>query len=418
MLTRVKATYQEFPLEFWILVIANFIDSIGGTMIFPFFALYVTQRFSVGMTQAGILIAIFSVSGFVGSMLGGALADRFGRRNLVLFGLVFSALSSVAMGFVGQLYVFYALAVVVGLLSNIAGPARQAMVADLLPEEKRAEGFGVLRVARNLAWIVGPTIGGLLATRSYLLLFILDAITSVITAVIVYKLVPETMPEETEEQAQESFLSTLAGYRAVFADRTYIAFILVSMLMLIPYVQIYNTLSVYLRDVHDVPVRGYGFLMSLNAGIVVLLQFWLIRKLRPFAPMLLMVVGTLLYMIGLTMYGFVAIYALFAAAMVIITFGEMIITPQGQSLAANFAPTDMRGRYLALFGLSWTIASAVGPTAAGLIMDNYNPDWIWYASGIISAVAAAGYFALYFATKERFSSSDIAPQTDSDVHLN
>lgn len=415
MLTRIQDTYREFPREYWTLVFAAFIDSVGGTMLFPFFALYVTQRFGVGMTEAGILIAIFSVSGFIGSIVGGALADKFGRRSLVLFGLVFSALSSLAMGFVSELYVFYILAVVVGLLSDVAGPAHQAMVADLLPEEKRSEGFGVMRVARNLSWIVGPTIGGLLAARSYLILFVLDAVTSVITAVIVYMLIPETKPVEAEGEESESFLTTLAGYRDVFADRVYIIYILVSMVMLIPYLQIYNTLSVYLRDVHGVQAQGYGFLMSLNASIVVVLQFWVTRRIKRFAPMLLMVAGTLLYMVGLSMYGFVDLYALFVMAMVLITFGEMIVIPVGQTLTANFAPVDMRGRYMALFGLSWTVASAVGPWAAGILMDNYNPDWIWYAAGIISAVAAAGYFALHLATKERFAEADLAIEAEADA---
>ena len=401
MLNKIRNTYNEFPLEYWTLVFANFIDSVGATMLFPFFALYITRRFGVGMTEAGILIALFSLSGFIGSLFGGALADKFGRRSLVLFGLVFSALSSLVMGFVNELYVFYALAVVVGLLSDIAGPAHQAMIADLLPEEKRSEGFGVLRVARNLAWIVGPTIGGLLAAYSYMYLFVMDAISSIMTAVIVYKLVPETKPEEALDVEAESFMSTLAGYREVFADRVFIIYIFVSILMLIPYFQIYNTLSVYLRDAHGVQARGYGFLMSLNAGIVVLLQFWVTRRTNRYPPMLLMVAGTLLYMVGLTMYGIVAIYVLFIAAMVLITFGEMIVTPVGQTLTANFAPVDKRGRYMALFGLSWTIAAAIGPWGAGIIMDNYNPDWVWYLSGITAAVAAAGFFALYVATKDR-----------------
>jgi len=401
MLNKIKDTYREFPLEYWTLVFANFIDAVGATMLFPFFALYITRRFGVGMTEAGILIAIFSLSGFIGSLFGGALADKFGRRSLVLFGLVFSALSSLAMGIVNELYVFYALAVVVGLLSDIAGPARQAMIADLLPEEKRTEGFGVMRVARNLAWIVGPTIGGLLAAQSYMYLFVMDAISSIITAVIVYKLVPETKPEQAQDVEGESFMSTLAGYREVFADRVFIIYVFVSVLMFIPYFQIYNTLSVYLRDVHGVPARGYGLLMSLNAGVVVLLQFWVTRKTNRYPPMLLMVAGTLLYMVGLTMYGFVALYVLFVAAMVLITFGEMLVTPVSQTLTANLAPVDKRGRYMALFGLSWTIAAAIGPYGAGIIMDNYNPDWVWYLSGITAAVAAAGYFALYLAAKDR-----------------
>ena len=411
MRTRITSTYREFPLQFWVLVIASFIDRVGGTMIFAFFALYITQRFNVGMTQAGILLAFFSVFGFAGSLLGGALTDKFGRRNLVLIGLVFSALSSLAMGLVSELAVFYVLAAVAGFLSDIAGPARQAMVADLLPEEQRAEGFGILRVAGNLAWIVGPTIGGLLVAQSYLLLFILDAISSLITAVVFYKLVPETKPASKEEDAQESLLATMTGYRAVFADRAFLLFVLVSILMLIPYLQIYSTLAVYLRDVHDVPARGYGFLMSLNAGLVVIFQFWITRRLRGIAPLLLLAGGTVLYMIGLTMYGFVDEYALFAVAMAIITFGEMIVLPEGQTLAANFAPAAMRGRYLAIFGLTWTTASVIGPPAAGVILDNYDPDWVWYVAGLISAVAVAGYLALYLATKDRL----VEPETADTV---
>ncbi len=211
MLNNWKKIYHEFPLKFWVLILATFIDRIGGTLIFPFFSLYITQKFNVGMTQAGILLAIFSLAGMLGSMMGGALTDKFGRRGMVLFGLVFSALSSLSMGLVNDLTMFYGLAVFVGLLSNIAGPARQAMVADLLPKEKRAEGFGILRVSGNMAWILGPMIGGLLANQSYLILFILDSITSLITAAIVFKLIPETRPEITAKERTKTIWQTLAG---------------------------------------------------------------------------------------------------------------------------------------------------------------------------------------------------------------
>lgn len=403
MFDKIKSTFQEFPLKFWVLVTAMFIDRLGGTLIFPFFALYVTQRFGVGMTEAGVLLAIFSVSGLLGSMMGGALTDKFGRRGMVLFGLVFSALSSVSMGLVSELAVFYGLAVFVGLLSNVAGPAHQAMVADMLPEEKRAEGYGILRVVANLAWIVGPMIGGFLAAQSYLLLFVLDAITSLITAAIVYKMIPETKPEAPEGQPQQTFLETLAGYRVVASDKVYIAFLIASMLMLIVYQQMYSTLSVYLRDVHDVPTQGFGLILSLNAGTVVLFQFWVTRKVKKYTPMLMMALGTGFYLIGFTMYGFVSAYVLFVVAMMLITIGEMIVMPVGQALVARFAPEDMRGRYMAFYTLSWAIPSTVGPWAAGLIMDNYDPNWVWYAGGIILTIAAAGFYFLYLRTKPRFA---------------
>jgi MFS family permease len=403
LLAQFKQTWHEFPLKFWVLVAATFIDRVGGTLIFPFFALYITKRFHVGMTEAGYLFAIFAFSGLVGNMIGGALTDKFGRKKMVIFGLIFSALSSLAMGLVDDLTVFYALATVVGLLSDIAGPARQAMIADLLPEEQRAEGFGIMRVVANLAWIIGPMIGGLLAARSYLLLFVLDAVASTITAAIVFKQVPETKPEPIAGQSPESMMQTILGYRVVLRDWGYLGFLLASMLMLVVYQQMYNTLSVYLRDVHNVPEQGYGLLLSIDAGMVVLLQFWTTRRVKNRPPMLMMALGTAFYLVGFTMYGFVSTYFLFVVAILIITVGEMIVMPVSQAVAAHFAPADMRGRYMAFFGLSWMLPSAVGPWAAGVIMDNYDPNWVWYAGGIICAVAIIGFLALHFLLEKRLT---------------
>ena len=408
MFKKIRQSFQEFPLPFRVLVVAMFVDRLGGTILFPFFALYITKRFGVGMTEAGVLIGLFSVAGLFGSMIGGALADKIGRRSIVIFGLVTSATGSVIMGLLDNIVAFYVLAIVVGFLGSIASPAHQAMVADMLPEEQRSEGFGVMRVVANLAWIIGPTIGGLLAAQSYMLLFLTDAVTSSITAFIVFKLIPETKPEPVTSQAPQSLVQTIVGYRVVLKDRLFLAFLGASMLMLIVYGQMYNTLAVFLRDVHGVPDRGYGLLLSIDALMVVLLQVWVARRTKSYPPMVMMALGTFLYMIGFSMYGFVAAYWLFVVAIIIITFGEMIVMPVSQALAAKFAPEDMRGRYMAFFDLSWTIPGAIGPAAAGLILDNFNPNWVWYACGLVAGTAVLGFLWLQVRTQARFQS--VAPE--------
>ncbi|MBN2502915.1 MAG: MFS transporter, partial [Anaerolineales bacterium] len=173
-----KGTIQEYPSNFWIIVVGGFIDRLGGTMIFPFFALYLTGKFGVSYTQAGILLGLWSVCSSVGSMLGGALTDKLGRKKMVLFGLVLSAMTSLLLGFVEEFYLLYPIVIVAGTLANIGGPAQQAMVVDILPEEKRQEGYGILRVVANMSWIIGPIIGGFVANRSYFMLFVLDAVFS------------------------------------------------------------------------------------------------------------------------------------------------------------------------------------------------------------------------------------------------
>jgi MFS family permease len=393
MLKRLQDIYYDFPSKFWVVVGASFIDRVGGTLLFPFFSLYITQKFNVGMTQAGVVLGIFSAFGLIGSMIGGALTDKFGRKNLILFGLVFSALSTLTLGFVNELAVLYPLAMVIGLLSDLAGPAHQAMIADLLPESKRQEGFGILRVVANMSWIIGPTIGGFIANRSFLLLFILDAIISSIVAVIFFLYVPETKPETSEKS--ESMLRTFAGYGHVLRDYAYIAFLVASILMGLVYQQMYNSLSVYLRDSHGISPQGYGFLLTSSAITVILFQFSTTRIIKKYPAFLMMGLGTFFYMIGFGMFGFVTAYWLFAAAIVIITVGEMVIMPTASALAANFAPEKMRGRYMAVFGLSWALPATVGPTAAGLILDNYNPNLLWYIGAGLCAVAVLSFYGLH-----------------------
>jgi MFS family permease len=395
MLQKAKLFYHRFPGKFWVLVGTVFIDMIGGTLLFPFFALYITQRFNVGMTQAGILLGMMSLFGLFGSTIGGALTDKFGRKRIILFGLIFSATSALALGFVDKYLILYPLVAVIGILGNVSGPAHNAMVADMLPEEQRNEGYGIIRVVANLSWIIGPTIGGFVAARSYLALFILDAVFSLTTAFIVIKLIPETKPEPKHGKAEESVLRTMAGYTTVFKDGVFIGFIIVSMLMLLVYQQMYNTLSVYLRDVHQIPTTQYGYMLSASAVLVVLTQFWVTSQTKKYAPMLMMAFGCAFYVVGFGMIGFINAFWMFVVSILIITIGEMIVVPVSQALVAKFAPEEMRGRYMAVSSVSWSIPSTVGPAAAGLILDHYNPNWVWYAGGIICTVAVFGYYLLH-----------------------
>ena len=396
MLTRLKKTYAGFPPLFWIIVGALFIDSIGSTLLTPFFALYFTQKFGVGMTEAGTLLGMSSLFGLLGSIIGGAITDRFGRRQLILFGLITSALSSLSLGLVSDLTTLYFLIVIVGLLSRVAVPAYDAVMADVLPEAKRQEGFGIMRIAFNYAWIFGTALGGLIAARSFLALFVMDAILSVLAAIVLYRFLPETKPASpVETKESESFLKTVIGYRVVLRDLAFIGFLVAGIIVLLVYQQEYSSLPVYLRDVHGIDSQIYGVMLSLSGLEVVLFQFWISRTIRKYPPFLMMMLGALFLMVGCGMIGCVSGSAFFLAAIVIITVGEMIFYPTGQVLAANFAPADMRGRYMAVYGLAWAIPATVGPAAAGLILDNYNPNLLWYIGGVLCTVAAVGFYGLH-----------------------
>lgn len=399
MRVRIRNAYEEFPRPFWILVGASFIDALGAALLFPFYSLYVTQRFGIGMTQVGIVYGLISVTDLLGSFVGGALTDRIGRKSMTIFGLIVSAVVTLLLGLANTWDLFVLTALAVGVFASVGGPARQAMVADMLPERSRAQGYAIMRVAFNLSVTIGPAIGGFLASRSYLLLFVTDAIVSTLVAGIVFLSLPETRPGLRARGQTESVGQTFGGYFRVLRDSIFLAFCAISILATIVYLQMNTTLGVYLRDVHGVATQQYGLILSLNASMVVLFQFWVTRRIQNIPPFLAMALGVALYAFGFGMYGFVASYGLFLLAMVIITIGEMVVAPVSQAIVAKMAPQDMRGRYMAAFQFTWLIPGMVGPLLAGMVLDNLNPNWLWYGAGVLGLVAAMGYVALHRKTE-------------------
>jgi MFS family permease len=408
---RLVTVWHDYPKQFWLLLGGAFVNSVGGALLWPFYALYVTQRFNVGLTEAGFVIAIFGSTGLVGNLVGGAMADRFGRKGVMIASLLISAAANVATGFADQLVYIYLIAIFAGLFGSIGDPAFQAMVVDLLPEEKRAEGFGLMRVVFNLAVVIGPTLGGILASRSYLILFLSDGVISGVMAVFVALALRETRrPRATSGHAHGNFLTTLSEYKLIFRRRVFLLFLLLVIFANAVYFQMNSTLPVFLRDAHGVPPQGYGYILSMNALLVVLLQLWITRHVKSVPPLLLMTAGTLLYVIGFGMYGFVGTYALFAVAMIVITFGEMFAIPTAQAYAAALAPEDMRGRYMAVFGFTFAIPATFSTIVAGTVQKTWGLYSIWYLAAVVAFLVALGFFTMYLARPAPVA-PDIVPES-------
>jgi MFS family permease len=331
---------------------------------------------------------------------------------MTLFGLVASATITMILGLVNTIGLFGLAALTVGVFSSIGGPARQAMVADILPERQRAEGYGIVRVGFNVSATVAPAIGGLLAAYSYMYLFVTDAVLSLLTAVVVFLLLPETRPKllRATGKKPESMLQTFRGYGVALRDGLFVSFCVVSILLAIVMLQFNTTLGVFLRDVHGVSPQYYGYILSMNAVMVVLFQFSVTRRIKPMPQFMAMAIGSVLYAVGFGIYGLVSAYPLFLMAMAIITIGEMIVAPVSQAIAAQMAPEEMRGRYMAVFGFTWVIPGMIGPLLSGLVLDNLDPRWLWYLVALVGFLAAGGFTILERAQSRRMRSALSAGQ--------
>jgi MFS family permease len=234
------------------------------------------------------------------------------------------------------------------------------------------------------------------------------------TGIIILK-IPETKPELKEGEEEQTVMQSVAGYLEVVKDGIFMYFIGVCILMVLVYFQMNSTLSVYLRDVHQLSLQQFGAVISINAAMVVVMQFWISRRLRGQQPLIMMAVGMALYAVGFAMYGFIGgtfVFALAIVAMVIITIGEMIIAPFQQVIVAKLAPEHMRGRYMAIYGISWGIPVAVAPLLAGIVMDNYDPRWVWWGVGVIGLLAVVGFWRLHFKAQARLAVDDMGEEVD------
>ncbi len=409
-----KKIFQEYSKSFWVLALSTFVDRLGGFLLYPFFGFYIKARFSVDYTGVGLLFTMLAVGGIIGGFIGGAIADRLGRRIALLSGLIGSAITTLFMGFVNTIELFYVFSFLNGLLGDLGHPGRMAMVTDLLPPKKRSEGFAIMRIATNLSATIGPALGGFISatTNNYQILFIADVVSSAITAVIVFFVIPETKPDNKIEEGKENqegskkrkFGSTIIGYLKVLKDWQFMLFIMVGILSTWIYMQFNTTLPVFLLDTHGFSESSFGLLLSMNALTVVLCQFWISRIISKHPPMIFMGIGVTLFGIAFVLFGFVSVPWLFFVAIGVLTIGEMINAPHVMAVPGLFASENMRGRYMAVSSWRRIIPRLFGILLSGYILDNSsNPSSLWYIVGIVAIFTMGAYMGLHLITKKRFA---------------
>lgn len=395
MINKFRTTFNEYPRQFWLLAVAVLIDAMGGWLIFPFFALYLTQKLNVSLVQVGLIYFIWALTGLIGNTVGGALADKGGRKKLVIAGLILSAVTSLIIVLAPTYFWQLITAAVGGFFSRVGQPAWHAMIADNLSEDQYADGFGIVRIVDNVAAMIGPAIGGLLASVSFILLFAVDILSSTIAAVFVLRYLRETMPATSAEKTtKQSVGSVFRGYLIALKDFKLIAVTILTVLIGLAHFQLYFALPVFMRDSHSFAPKVYGGLMSIAGAMVILFQFTLTRKLKKFSLVSQLAVGSLLFAIGFSFIGLISAIPSFVMVLMLITIAGMIYFPVQQSLPALIAPKEMRGRYIAVGMQALSLPPLLGPSLAGLLMDYTSPNLLWFLAGSLCLVGTIGYLAL------------------------
>jgi MFS family permease len=370
---------RAMPREIWIILAGTFLNRFGS-FVMPFLAIYLTQQ-GYSIARAGIAMSAYGAGHLCASMLGGHLADRIGRRHTIALSMFASAVTMLALSQARTFPLIVLFTTLTGAATELYRPAAGALIGDLVPPERRVTAFALYRFAVNLGFAAGPATAGFLASRSFLYLFLGDAITSIGYGVIALMLLPHGTRSAAHEERNREGAITVA-----LRDRAFVLFLIATICTMWIDYQIHSTLPLYITSL-GFSTRMYGLLLSLNGIMIVLFELAITAWTQRFPPTRMIAIGYGLSAIGFSLTGLAHTMPALAATVVLWTIGEMIHAPVTGAYVTNLAPERFRGRYHGMWVFTWSIAMLAGPSIGTWIYSR-NPDALWVTCAVVGIVAA------------------------------
>ncbi|WP_441245401.1 MDR family MFS transporter [Kitasatospora sp. McL0602] len=381
------------PRAFWWLWFSTLVNRLGGFVV-TFLALYLTTVRGYSASYAGLVAGLFGLGSSIAAVGAGVLTDRIGRRPTLLAAQLATAVFTAVLGFTDGPVAIAAVAFLVGLANNASRPAMSAAIADIVPPEHRVRAYALNYWAINIGFGISAAVAGLIATHGYLLLFLLDALTTLLCALVIFTKMPETRPDATVADLPEASPATpQIGLGTVFRDGRFMALVGLNLLLALVIQQGSTTLAVDMGRA-GLSTTQFGLVASLNGVLIVLLQLPLTRAMEGRSRASLLFVSALLigWGFGLTAYAGTSM-AFFALTVAVWTIGEIVQMPTLMALVAELSPAQARGRYQGVYSLSWSLAAFVGPPAGGLLLQ-YAGAAVWGACALCGTAAAVGFVLL------------------------
>ncbi|MBK6689335.1 MAG: MFS transporter [Deltaproteobacteria bacterium] len=381
--------FLRLPPAVHVLCVGSFVVS-AGMMVIPFLTLYLSVHLGLGPTFATLALGAHGVGQLLGAVLGGVIADRYGRRPAMIGGLLAAA---VLVTVLSQLT--SPVAILINVVCFSVGvacyrPAASAMMSDLVPPEDRPTGYSLMYAAGNLGFALASGVGGVLAQHNYGWLFIADAVASLSFVLIIAIFIKETRPAVVD---RPGVVEAGGGWSHVLANRAFLRFAAATFLTGMVFHQALSTLPLQM-NARGLGVEHYGRVMSLNGVMIVVLQLALTAGLGRFNRALTVSVGDVLVALGFGLTAWAVGVPGFAVSVAIWTLGEIIHAAFKFSMVSDFAPPELRARYFGSFQGVYATATAIAPPLGGLLLTQAGPEWLWAACAAAGLLAAGLNFSL------------------------
>ncbi|EPZ39415.1 major facilitator superfamily permease [Anoxybacillus ayderensis] len=384
-------------------------------MIFPFIAIYFSEIF--GKEKTGVLLVISQLFSVIANLLGGYLADRFGRKKMMVFAACGQALAFLLFALVNSplfsspLMGFICFALV-GVCGSLYWPASQAMVADVVSEKDQSSVFAVFYTVNNVMVVIGPLLGGIFYPEHRFFLFLIAGTFCGIVAIVLSIYLEETAPiwRKTTGTWYMFFVEQLNNYRLIAKDRTFLLFIVAGILVAQTFMQLDILIPVYVKDVVSQQTlfsigqwsfslsgeKAFSVLIAENGLLVALFTVAVTKWMENYKEKWVFVFSSLFYGIAIFLFGQTTSLWMMIFLIALFTLAELMTVGLQQTFVAKLAPEHMRGQYFAAASLRFTLGRMMAPLALTL---PFAYHWTFFILTLL-AVCSAWLYAIMFRAME------------------
>lgn len=401
-----RDAFGGLPARTWLLCCAAFLNRCGS-MVVPFLGLYLHERFGFTAADSGLVVGLYGVGSFAGSWIGGKLTDRYGPIRLQIGALGSAAGWMMLMTQLDRPWLVVPAVFVLGFLNDMFRPGSNTAAAISCPPELRRRAMSLNRLALNLGWAFGPTIGGYLVQFDFRWMFVLDGGTSGIAALWLWKGLRGWNPPPPPKPSPPPGAADHGRADSPLRDRHFAGLMLANLLAMLAFMQYFTTGTRVFADL------GYtegqvGWILAVNPIVITICEMPTTFALRGRPALPLVAVGSLGIGIGyltlLLPFGWVAI----VFGMLVVAAAELLQMPLLGAYVNDHAPDHARGRYNGAYGMTFALALVLAPVLGGWIYEAAGQRTLWTCCGVLGGVAAMLFWSL---RQARPSAAATAPAT-------
>ncbi|CFQ30007.1 MULTISPECIES: MFS transporter [Yersinia] len=384
---------KGFPSRVTNLLIASLVLTIGRAVTLPFITIYLAEHFQLAPDKVGLVLGASLTLGIFTSLYGGYLVDKFNKKQLILLAITLFAATFFTLPWVEHPAWIILILALLHSAYSVYGIAIKACFADWLPVNERIKAFSANYTLVNVGWAVGPALGVLVVNIGPQVPFIISGALALLVAITLKFRISSADMSAAKSTLTEPAPDFRQTFRILRHDKRLIYFTLGGMFSAIVFGQFSGYLSQYLITVADAQFayQVIGAVMTVNAVIVITLQYLLSRRMNQQNLMRWLMLGTLFFIIGLL--GFMAAQdsiPLWMLAMAIFSLGEIIVIPVEYLFIDFIAPANLKGSYYGAQNLG-QLGGAVNPVLCGFLLAYAAPQMMFYML-IIAAILGLAFF--------------------------